>query len=85
MHENEVFKPKTVVFYEIFLQLRGRSQWFEAIFAIFLNETITMGWWLRGHLAHNWTLKQFFMHPMTSFRLFQLYLLWWLMWRTFFG
>ncbi|CAL1138924.1 unnamed protein product [Cladocopium goreaui] len=55
------------------------------IFAIFVNESITMAWWMRGHFSHNWTLKQFFLHPMTSFRLFQLYLLWWLLWRTFFG
>ncbi|CAK9008458.1 Uncharacterized protein SCF082_LOCUS9870 [Durusdinium trenchii] len=55
------------------------------IFAIFINESITITWWLRGHISHGWTLKQFFLHPMTSFRLFQLYLLWWLLWRTFFG
>jgi len=61
-----------------------KTPW-SVIFAIFVNETITMAWWLRGHFSHKWTFKQFFLHPMTSFRLFQLYLLWWLLWRTFFG
>ncbi|CAE7231607.1 unnamed protein product, partial [Symbiodinium microadriaticum] len=55
------------------------------IFAILVNETITMAWWMRGHFCYGWTLKQFFLHPMAGFRIMQLYLLWWLLWRTFFG
>ncbi|CAJ1376832.1 unnamed protein product [Effrenium voratum] len=55
------------------------------ICAIFINESLTMAWWLRSHFSYGWTLKQFFLHPMAGFRLFQLYLLWWLLWRTFFG
>ncbi|CAE7329412.1 unnamed protein product [Symbiodinium natans] len=55
------------------------------IFAILVNETITIVWWMRGHFCYGWTLKQFFLHPMAGFRIIQLYLLWWLLWRTFFG
>ena len=36
---------------------------------------------VQGHFCYGWTLKQFFLHPMAGFRIMQLYLLWWLLWR----
>lgn len=97
-YENFCFRPitasliqETVLFAAFLSWSFGCFSWqpkktpWAVIFAIFVNESITMAWWMRGHFSHNWTLKQFFLHPMTSFRLFQLYLLWWLLWRTFFG